>query len=432
MGWDGGYPSQNRDSVFNQSGATQVIGGASSYYGNYLQGYMAEVVFNDGQSYAASDYGETKNGVWIPKDPSGLTFGNNGFYLNFASSGDMGNDVSGNNNDFTPSNLAAHDQMGDSPTFSATDGNGGNFITWNPYIKGSWSELSEGNLLAGKNNSGADATYIPGNICMPTGKWYYEIRIGVHSTYPQLALTDIASNQAPDSYASGARGYFMALTYLSSGGLSENNGDLMSNFGSVTLVDTGVASYAEGDIISWYIDADNGKAWFAKNNTIPNSGNPVTGANPQFAWTGRPPGLTIEMQAYTTSRCCTLNAGQDGTFAGTETAQGNTDTAGYGNFYYTPPTDYLAICSANLPIADAIDPAQTDDNFPQKLFNTILYTGNGSTQSITGVGFKPDLAWIKRRNATQSHRLADSTRGAKTLYPDDVIDEDDMARIIYK
>ena len=50
----------------------------------------------------------------------------------------------------------------------------------------------------------------------------------------------------------------------------------------------------------------------------------LTGANPQFAWTGRPPGLTIEMQAYTTS-FCTLNAGQDGTFAGTETAQGNTD-----------------------------------------------------------------------------------------------------------
>ena len=99
-GWDGGYPSQNRDSVFNQSGATLKIGGASSYYGNYLNGYMAEVVFNDGQAYAASNYGETKNGVWIPKDPSGLTFGNNGFYLKFESSSDLGNDSSGNNNDF--------------------------------------------------------------------------------------------------------------------------------------------------------------------------------------------------------------------------------------------------------------------------------------------------------------------------------------------
>ena len=115
-GWDGGYPSQNRDSVFNQSGATQVIGGASAYYGNHLDGYMAEVVFNDGQAYAASNYGETKNGVWIPKDPSGLTFGNNGFYLKFESSSDMGNDSSGNNNDFTASGIDTHDQMTDTPT----------------------------------------------------------------------------------------------------------------------------------------------------------------------------------------------------------------------------------------------------------------------------------------------------------------------------
>ena len=47
--------------------------------------------------------GETKNGVWIPKDPSGLTFGNNGFHLKFENASDLGNDSSGNNNDFSVS-----------------------------------------------------------------------------------------------------------------------------------------------------------------------------------------------------------------------------------------------------------------------------------------------------------------------------------------
>jgi len=44
-------------------------------------------------------------------------------------------------------------------------------------------------------------------------------------------------------------------------------------------------------------------------------------------------------------------------------------------------------------------------------FNIVTYTGNSSTQSITGVGFKPDLVWIKRRNSAESHALYDSIRG---------------------
>jgi len=69
------------------------------------------------------------------------------------------------------------------------------------------------------------------------------------------------------------------------------------------------------------------------------------------------------------------------------------------------------MCSGNQPTADAVDPAQTDDNYPQKMFNPVLYTGNGSSQSVTGVGFQPDWTWIKNRNGTQGHKLFDSTRG---------------------
>jgi len=171
-GWDGGYPTQNRDSVFNKSGATIHIGSASSYYGSYFQGYMAEVVFNDGQAYAASDYGETKNGVWIPKDPSGLTFGDNGFYLKFESNSDMGNDSSGNNNDFSESGVDPHDQMIDTPTFDSSS-NGGNFMTYNGAMVGANNTLSEGNL-ASTGTGGGD---VEGTFGMITGKLYWECRV---------------------------------------------------------------------------------------------------------------------------------------------------------------------------------------------------------------------------------------------------------------
>jgi len=58
-------------------------------------------------------------------------------------------------------------------------------------------------------------------------------------------------------------------------------------------------------------------------------------------------------------------------------------------------------------------------NKPTDYFNTKLYTGNGSTQSITGVGFQPDMVWTKVRSTTDNHNLEDAVRGAgETLYPD--------------
>ena len=86
-------------------------------YGMYV--YLAETIGIDGQDVSISDLGETKNGVWIPKDPSGLTFGNNGYYLKYENASDLGNDSSGNNNDFTASGLGADHQVLDSPTFGS-------------------------------------------------------------------------------------------------------------------------------------------------------------------------------------------------------------------------------------------------------------------------------------------------------------------------
>ena len=110
--------SQDRDGVMNTSGATQNIGNGDTYSGS-IDAYFAETLFFDGQTYSPSDVTETKNGVLIPKDPSSLTFGNNGFHLKFENASDLGNDSSGNNNDFTSTGLGADHQVLDSPTFGS-------------------------------------------------------------------------------------------------------------------------------------------------------------------------------------------------------------------------------------------------------------------------------------------------------------------------
>ena len=104
---------------FNTNGDVHSIG-AGTDGGNDLDAYLAEVIFADGQSYAATQFGESKNGVWIPKDPSGTTFGNNGFHLKFENASDLGNDSSGNNNDFSvAAGLGTDHQVLDSPTFGS-------------------------------------------------------------------------------------------------------------------------------------------------------------------------------------------------------------------------------------------------------------------------------------------------------------------------
>ena len=113
------YPTLNRefwtfDDNLHLIGARQASGP-----GNFFDGYLAEFIAVDGTQLAPTDVGESKNGVWIPKDPSGLTFGTNGFHLKFENASDLGNDSSGNNNDFTASGLGTDHQVLDSPTFGS-------------------------------------------------------------------------------------------------------------------------------------------------------------------------------------------------------------------------------------------------------------------------------------------------------------------------
>jgi hypothetical protein len=73
-------------------------------------------------------------------------------------------------------------------------------------------------------------------------------------------------------------------------------------------------------------------------------------------------------------------------------------------FAYTAPSGFKALNTANLPA-----PVITK---PSDVMDVKLYTGNGSSQSITGLGFSPDFVWVKARNASYSHRLWDAVRGA--------------------
>ena len=86
-----------------------------------------------------------------------------------------------------------------------------------------------------------------------------------------------------------------------------------------------------------------------------------------------------------------LNFGQDSSFAGEKTAPGNQDSNDKGDFYYEPPTDFLALCTDNL--------SDPEIALPGENFNTVLYTGNDTDRNITGVGFQPDITVIKARSA---------------------------------
>ena len=111
----------------------------------------------------------------------------------------------------------------------------------------------------------------------------------------------------------------------------------------------------------------------------------------------------------------TVNFGADSSFGGNKTGSANaTDAKGIGDFYYSPPTGALALCTANIQSSLAIDPAV--DDVPEDYFKCVTYPGTGSANNIN-VGFTPDLVWIKCKDHTFDHMIFDSIRGVnKNIY----------------
>jgi len=167
----------NRDTDFGkaifygiQAHGTEAAGGVG--HGDL---YRAQMIYQDGILGAATDAGEFDNqGYWRPIEITGLTFGTNGFFFDFADNTHFGNDVSGNGNDFTDdASMAAADQVPDSPT--------DNYCTLNPLQNNASSTLSDGNL---KSTGGSNySTQYSGTQMIFSGeKKYWEVTIGVSVT----------------------------------------------------------------------------------------------------------------------------------------------------------------------------------------------------------------------------------------------------------
>jgi len=373
--------SQNTDYALSNNVNHQIGKG----YG-FFDGYMAEINFVDGLQLDPTYFGETKNGVWIAKKYTG-SYGTNGFRLEFkntsvgsGSSSTIGADTSGNDNHFTSTNIVASDcAMPDSPE--------NNFATLSS-ISGYTVTLSEGNLkYTIANPNPATST-----ISIPTsGKWYWEVYVS--AVGDAIIGVQNRPNVQSNGYSGRKTGYY-------------RQGGSGGGSGSIYVEGTGYsgdqASYTNGDVVSVLYNADDMKIAWYKNGSQEGLTFDVTDTDvTPIVWQASGSGSTSG----------TFNFGQDSTFAGTISAGGNTDANGIGDFKYTVPSGYLALCSANFP-QPTIGPdsaTQADDHF-----NTVLFSGTGSSPlSVTGVGFQPDWIWMKRRDAATNghHILYDSIRG---------------------
>ena len=251
--------------------------------------------------------------------------------------------------------------MSDTPTT--------NWCTLNP--NDSFQQtVSNGNLVSSNTNN-VTTPGIRASMAMPSGKWYWEITCGVFTSARtwMIGVADTYEKISTANYTSSG-----SYLYYSGNG-NKYNGSSNSSYG---------ATYTTGDVIGVAYDADNGKIWFAKNNTWQNSGDPAAGTGEAYS------GITGDKSPYVGTGLYQVQSFWN---------------FGQRDFEYTPPTGFEALNTANLPEPDIADGSD--------YFNTVLWSGDGvSGRAITGVGFQPDFLWIKRRNVSISHYLQNSIAGA--------------------
>ena len=327
-------PSANLDSLINSSvsanaGRTLRLGRTGDNGSQYFDGYMSEVCFIDGLQLDPTSFGEfdEDSGIFKPIDVSGLTFGNNGFYLDYEDSSALGADVSGNSNNFTVNNLTAIDKSTDTCT------NNGN--VHNALIKDT-PTLSEGNLNVTTSTSGWETA--TGTIGVNTSKWYCEYKVinkGSSAMFGVIAMTEI------NAVASGKHIGYSGINSLGYGynhNGSKYNNDVNASYGN---------SYTTGDIIGIALDLDNHKLYFSKNGTWQNSGNPESGAT----GTGSAYNLTT---GYYYTFGCSVHSSSDQMSANFGSppyavSDPSSDANGYGAFDIdTVPSGYYALNTKNL------------------------------------------------------------------------------------
>ena len=317
------YPSQNFQTSYMNTARLHNIGTLVDNDGFPLDGYLAEFVFIDGQALAPDQFGEfdEDSGIWKPIDVSGLTFGTNGFYLDFENSGSLGADVSGNGNNFTVNNLTAIDQSISTPTNI--------FATMNPLVPTTSLNFSDGNLTLTGTNATNYSSNNTSTFGVSSGKWYVEVEFDTagSNTSPIIGISPIS----------------ISPTTNPTGSVTDVINVTMNN--ELYVEGTNSASYlgstpTAGDIIQIALDMDNGKVFFGLNGTF--VGDPVSGSGGAFS--GITSGETIGIMLRPLNAVFKANFGSPPYTI----SSGNSDGNGYGNFEYAVPSGYYALNTKNL------------------------------------------------------------------------------------
>ena len=317
-------PDEDQASSFNSAIEHSI--GSYRTSANFFNGYMAEIVFIDGQALAPTSFGEFNSDsptIWQPIDPSGLTFGDNGYWLDFENSSAFGNDVSGNDNDWTPANLAATDQCTDTPT--------NNFCTVNP-LDDFYQDagFTEGNCKLTFKGTQSLYAYSTGTFGVSGGKWYWENKAtsaANHDNYGIVGrLADATSTligRNTDNY-----GYYNYNGKYSNAATDGTYREVDFSGGNVT--------WTTNDIIGIALDMDNDTVSFYKNNALTGTIDIIAPSTGFYypAWN----------QVDGDAEVVEVNFGNP-SYALTSAAA---DENGYGAFEYAPPSGFLALCSKNL------------------------------------------------------------------------------------
>ena len=295
---------------------------------------------------------------------------------------ELGLDRSGNGNNFAVAGTLGSDQMVDTPT--------NNFCTMNPLSQNVNATLDEGNLQqtgANESHGGKEGTF----TLPKTGKWYWEVYIkSTDSSRGQGVGIGKAVYRDVNNWGNYSEGMF----YM---GSEEKYDNGYSSYG---------ANHAAGNIIGVAWNSDDTELTFYHNNSTQGT---LDSFNSWISADALVPILLGRNVVWV------ANFGQDSSFAGNTTAQGNQDGNGIGDFYYTPPTGYLALCTKNLPDVGVV---------PSEHFTTLLNAGDSSGDEAFVTGFQPDWVWSFVRNVNASHESVDSVRGATKVLMLDQNDEE--------
>jgi len=314
------YLAEDADTSVNHT-VKQYVGSSSWSVGSYFNGYMAEFVLLDGTAAAPTSFGEfdEDSNIWKPINVSGLTFGTNGFYLDFEASGNLGNDVNGGT-DLTEVNLAATDQSLDTCS--------NNFNTYNPTYGMQAIRIpifAEGNL---KITGDGDAQHhqVMGTFIVNKGKWYWEAKFTVNADIGKnkvgIMSVDLGTPQTAEIVDQSGSCVFV----------NEDGGDFRRDNATV---DQNSGVFTQNQIIGVALNMDDGEISIYRDNSLIVDALDIGNADGTY--------VTPASVHY-------RDAGMEFNFGSAPYAltSAAADGDGFGAFEFAPPSGYFALCSKNL------------------------------------------------------------------------------------